>query len=162
VGQGWQRAGGLVAPARLRGGSYRSVFETLADSSRVQQARVTQQKLRGVLEAMGGEPCFGEDVTFDIAWDGLGISLWRLRFAAVIQVIWPETLQRLMWPRSVVEGDSGNLKSGIRVIFASVAKRTWPLFNASCRASVGSPSGCGLVCGSFVAIPLRKQSRNQS
>ena len=54
-----------------------------------------------MFQAIAGEPCFGEDVTFDTAWDGLGISLWRLRFAAVIQVIWPETLQSHMRPPSV-------------------------------------------------------------
>jgi len=74
VEQGWQGASGLALFARQGGGRQRSAFETLADSARVEQAKVTQQRLRGVLEAIGREPCFREYMTFDIAGNGFGIS----------------------------------------------------------------------------------------
>ena len=80
----------------------RSVPEMLADSSHVQKAGVTRGRLRGVLEAIGGAPCFREYMTFDIAGDGLGISFWRLGLAAVTEVIWPVTLQSHVRPPGVV------------------------------------------------------------
>lgn len=40
------------------------------DGDCFQQAKVTQDRLRGVLEATGREPRFREDVTFDIAGNG--------------------------------------------------------------------------------------------
>jgi hypothetical protein len=83
-------------------GRQRSSFETSAASARGDSVRATQQKLRRVLQAIGGEPCLGENLTFDIAGDGFRVSFWRLGRAAAIQVIWPETLQRHRRPPGVV------------------------------------------------------------
>ena len=87
---GARGASGLTVLVRLGGGSYRSAFEMLADSSRVQQVQVTQEELRRVLEAVGPEPRFGEDMTFDIAGHGSRISFRHLGPAAVIQIIRPK------------------------------------------------------------------------
>lgn len=103
MGQGWQRASAPNVFIRLRGGSQRSTFEKLADSTRVAKAEVTRQRLRSVLDAVGGEPCFGEDVTFDIAGNGFRMSFWDRRLTVVIEVIGPKTLQSHMWPPSVVQ-----------------------------------------------------------
>ena len=80
-----------VYPAGRRG--QRSAFERLADSPPAHKAEATQQRLRGVLEAVSGESCFGEHVAFDIAGHGLHISVWHLWLAVLIQVVSPETLQ---------------------------------------------------------------------
>lgn len=93
---------GSTAFALLAGENHRFVSETLADYSRVQTAGAVQQKLRGVPEAIGGEPCFQEDVTFDIGGHGFRIPLWLLGLAVVIQIIRPKALQRHVWPPSVV------------------------------------------------------------
>ncbi len=56
-------------------GSHRFAFEVSVDFTGVEKAGVTREELRGVPEAIGGEPRFGEDVTFDIAGHGFRISV---------------------------------------------------------------------------------------
>ena len=64
--------------------------------------RATGQGLRRVFQAISREPCFSEDVAFDIDGDGLRVSFWRLGRVAVIQVIRPEADQSHMRPPRVV------------------------------------------------------------
>ena len=100
----WDRGAEVVFRefGALGKGRQRSAFETLAAPARGDSTRATQRKLRRVLHAIGGEPCVGENMTFDMAGDGFRISFGRLGLAAVGQVIWPETLQSHMRPPSVV------------------------------------------------------------
>ena len=88
--------------SRLTRENHRSALEVWADSVCVEKVGVTQDRLRGVPEAVGGEPCFPEDVTFDIAGHGFRISAWLLGLAVVIEGIGPKTLQRHMGPPGVV------------------------------------------------------------
>ena len=74
MGPGWQGAGSLVVLARLRGENHRSVFAAWADSEAVESARATQKKSRRGLQTVDCEPCFGEDVAFDVSGDGLRLS----------------------------------------------------------------------------------------
>jgi len=68
----------------------------------VEKPEVTQDGLSGVLEAIGREPCFAEDTTFDIAGHGFRVSFRLLGLAVVVEVIRPETLQSHVRPPSVV------------------------------------------------------------
>ena len=83
-------------------GHQRSAIERSTDPPRVVEPEVTQDGLRGVLEAIGCEPCFREYVTLDIAGNGLCVSLWLVGLAAVVEVVRPETLQLHMRPPGVV------------------------------------------------------------
>lgn len=69
-----------------------------ADFAYVQKAEVTQEELRGVLEAIGGEPCLAEHMAFDIAGDGFRVPVWLVRFVVVMQVIGPQTFECHMRP----------------------------------------------------------------
>ena len=89
--------------SRLTRENHRSALEIWADSVCVEKVEVTQDRLRGVPEAVGGEPCFPENVTFDIGGHSFRISAWLLGLAVVIEVIGPKTLQSHMWPPSVVQ-----------------------------------------------------------
>jgi hypothetical protein len=72
------------------------------DGGCVQQAKVTQQKLRRVLEAVGCEPCFGENVTFDVGGHGFGIAFRFVGFSAAIQIVRPKAFQSHVWPPGIV------------------------------------------------------------
>ena len=61
-----------------------------------------RDRLRRVLEAVGGEPCLRKQMAFDIAGHRFRFSVWRLGPATVIQVVRPESLQRHMRAPSVV------------------------------------------------------------
>jgi hypothetical protein len=87
---------------RSKAENHRPGFEVLVDCACVQKAEVPQDSLRGVLEAVGGEPRFGEDMTLDIAGHGFRIPFWHVGLAVVMPVVRPETVQRHMWPPSVV------------------------------------------------------------
>ena len=102
VGQGWQGASGLVLFARSRVKIRGPADDPWLDGGCVQQAKATQEELRGRLEAIGGETCFLEYGTFDIGWHGFRISSWLLGLSVVVEVIRPEILQRHVWPPSVV------------------------------------------------------------
>ena len=78
----------------LRKGSQHSSWERRADSVHGESTRASEQGLCGVLETVGGDSCLGENAALDIAGNSFRIWLWRLGFAVVVQVIWPETLQR--------------------------------------------------------------------
>ncbi len=86
-----------------------------ADSGSVQQAKVTQGRLCRVLEAIGGEPCFQEDVAFDIAGHGFRISFWLPRLAGVVQVIRPQARQGHMCPPSVVPASESGVQDRLVV-----------------------------------------------
>ena len=65
------------------------------DSGRVETSGITQEHgSRRGLQAIGGNPRFGEDMTFDIGGQGFRIARWCLGLAAVIQVIRSQALQR--------------------------------------------------------------------
>jgi hypothetical protein len=74
--------------------------------------RVTQQKLRGVIEAAGRESCLGEDVMFDIVRNRLGISFRCLGLAVVIQVIGSQTLQSHVWRPDVAPASELSAEGG--------------------------------------------------
>jgi len=61
-----------------------------------------QEKLRGVLEAIGCEPRFLEHMTFDIAGHGFRNARRPLGPAVIVEVIRPEALQRHMWAPDAV------------------------------------------------------------
>lgn len=52
-----------------------SVVPAWPDSTYVRRVGVPQEKLRSGLETIGGDPCLGEHVTFDIGGHALGIPL---------------------------------------------------------------------------------------
>ena len=88
--------------ARLAGENQQSAFGVSVDFACVRKAGVAQDRLRGVLEAIGCEPCLGEDMTFGIAGNSFRISFRLPGLAVVIQVIRPKTLQSHVWPPGVV------------------------------------------------------------
>jgi len=104
--------GWYVGPGRRRkrlqafgwpqGKNCRPAGRAWVDVACVQKAEVTRDSLRGVLEAIGGEPCFSEDVTFDIVGNSLGVAFWPLGLAIVVEVIRPETLDSHMRSPRVV------------------------------------------------------------
>jgi hypothetical protein len=61
-----------------------------------------QELLRGGLETIGGEPCFDEQMAFDMGGDGLRVSLGLFGPASVVDVIRPQTLQHHVGPPGVV------------------------------------------------------------
>ena len=81
VEQGWQGASGLALFARSQVEIRGTTDALWLDGDCVQQAKVTQEKLRGGLEAIGGEMCFLEYATFAIGWHGFRISSWLLGLA---------------------------------------------------------------------------------
>ena len=81
MGPGWGDASSFYVSDRARVEHRQPAGYAWVDCAYVQKAEVRENGLRGVLEAIGGEPCLGEHVAFDIAGDGLRLSFWRLGLA---------------------------------------------------------------------------------
>jgi hypothetical protein len=72
-----------------------------------QRVGVTQEKLRGGLEAISRDPRLVEHVTLNIAGHRLRFSVWRLGLAAVEEIVYPQTAVLRMSKSSAVI-DSSN------------------------------------------------------
>jgi len=83
-------------------GSQHSSLEIWTDAARGESVSATEQRLCSVLEAISGDPCFDEHMTFDIAGHGFRIGPWRLGLAAVVEVVRPQTLTSHVWSPCVV------------------------------------------------------------
>ena len=63
---GWEGQASSTEFGSLGKGSQHSSWEMWAYWARSESASATEQGLRGAFQAVGGESCLGEDVTFDI------------------------------------------------------------------------------------------------
>ena len=70
--------------ARSKVENRRPADRVWVDGICVVKAEAPQQKLRGVLQAIGGEPRFGKDMTLDIVGYGLCVSFRFLGPAVMI------------------------------------------------------------------------------